>query len=353
MSLLLVLAAVLLAGMHAEAVETMTVKRAPGPIVVDGVLDEAGWAHAEPTRAFTIYYDESSTRYHTAAQLLWDEHYLYVAFTMTDRDVWGETTVWKPGDPCLCREEVAEVFIDPDGDGKQYIEIEVNPLGAVMDLVMNRSFAEGGTADFEWTFSGLLVGIGVEGTLNDRSDSDAFWFCELGIPFEELAFSAPDMSFPPNDGDEWRLNLYRYEYDRTGDYHNELSAWSPTDNRGFHAPDKFSRITFSTEPAAAVGVNDETRMVPEPVLFGNSPNPFNAATSIRFELPSAMMTQLEVFSVNGQHIATLVSGSMNAGRHMAVWNGLDESGERVSSGVYFVRFRAGNMTDVHRMLYMK
>ena len=77
---------------------------------------------------------------------------------------------------------------------------------------------------------------------------DRNWVCELAFPFRELAFSAPAMSFPPEAGDSWRINLYRYEYGRMNGLFKELSAWNQTDpKRGFHAPDLFGKITFSNE----------------------------------------------------------------------------------------------------------
>jgi len=54
-----------------------------------------------------------------------------------------------------------------------YIEVEINPLGTVMDLTLTKAFKDGGSANLEWKFEGIKVGIGVDGTLNDKSDKDA------------------------------------------------------------------------------------------------------------------------------------------------------------------------------------
>lgn len=224
------------------------VKRTSGPITIDGKLSESGWQDAADTKDFVIYTDGSAPIFPTKAKMLWDNDYLYVAFIMTDRDVWGKMTSWHTGDPCLCLEEVAEVFIDPDGDGYNYIEIEVNPLKTVMDLTMSKEYGSGGKGDFDWNLNGLKIGVWVDGTLNDSTDVDKKWVCELAFPFKEIAFCAPSKFFPPKSGDSWRLNLYRYEYGRIGDNLKELSAWNKTDaKRGFHAPDRFGRIVFSEE----------------------------------------------------------------------------------------------------------
>ena len=73
--------------------------------------------------------------------MIYDDEYLYIAFIMEDQDVWGKKISWYPGDECLCLEEVAEVFIDPDGDGRNYIEVEINPLQTVMDLTLSSEYA--------------------------------------------------------------------------------------------------------------------------------------------------------------------------------------------------------------------
>ena len=229
-----------------KTIREYTVKRTSNKIVIDGRLDEQSWRDAEFTEHFVIYTDGSKPKFPAQGKMLWDNNYLYVAFIMTDEDVWGKMTSWKPGDPCLCSEEVAEVFIDPDGDGFMYIEVEINPLKTVMDLTLDKEFSKGGKGNLEWTLKGLKVGVSVEGTLNSQKDVDKRWICELAFPFKNMAFSAPTRNFPPKHGDWWRINLYRYDYGRTEEKLTELTAWNMTDNkRGFHAPDRFGKIVFS------------------------------------------------------------------------------------------------------------
>ena len=92
----------------------------------------------------------------------------------------------------------------------------------------------------------MKSGIFIDGSVNDMSDADKKWVCELAFPFREMSFCAPSMNFPPNPGDEWRINLYRYEYGRMDRQFKELTAWNQTDaKRGFHAPDRFGKIIFS------------------------------------------------------------------------------------------------------------
>ena len=89
------------------------------------------------------------------------------------------------------------------------------------------------------------------------------------------------------------------------------------------------------------------------VLHANYPNPFNPETTIAFDLPQAGNVELQVFDLLGQTVRTLVAQELSAGGHQVVWNGLDASGARVSSGVYFYRLQAGSQVQMRRMLLLK
>ena len=88
-------------------------------------------------------------------------------------------------------------------------------------------------------------------------------------------------------------------------------------------------------------------------LHANWPNPFNPETTIAFDLPQAGGVELQIFDVLGQSVRTLVAKSLPAGSHQVVWNGLDESGAKVSSGVYVYRLQAAQQVHLRRMLLLK
>jgi photosystem II stability/assembly factor-like uncharacterized protein len=88
-------------------------------------------------------------------------------------------------------------------------------------------------------------------------------------------------------------------------------------------------------------------------LRQNSPNPFNPFTTISYTLSQSGATNLSVYSITGQKVRTLVSGPLTAGTHTAIWDGRDNSGRPVSSGVYISRLQAGKMTATGRMLLLK
>jgi tetratricopeptide (TPR) repeat protein len=88
-------------------------------------------------------------------------------------------------------------------------------------------------------------------------------------------------------------------------------------------------------------------------LFQNSPNPFNPETEITYQLPQNSYLQLTIFNIQGQKIKTLFNGQQSAGTHQMKWNGLDEKGNPVASGVYLCQMRAGEFVAVKKMLLLR
>jgi hypothetical protein len=159
----------------------------------------------------------------TQVCVAWNDAELRVVFDAVDTDPWATLT---DRDAPLYTEEVVEVFLDPVGDLESYFEIEVNPLNAVLDLVLRRS-RSGYVKDFGWRCDGLR-------TLARRTDHG--WGVEMAIPFASL------IAEPPRAGSQWRVNFFRI--DRPQGKDRELSAWSPTKLGTFHVPQKFGVLEF-------------------------------------------------------------------------------------------------------------
>ncbi|NUO82165.1 right-handed parallel beta-helix repeat-containing protein, partial [candidate division KSB1 bacterium] len=107
---------------------------------------------------------------------------------------------------------------------------------------------------------------------------------------------------------------------------------------------------------------DETKENPEqtaPVmnyeLAQNYPNPFNPSTTIRFTLPEAApgAVTLRIYDMRGALVKTLVSGTLHAGQHEVVWNGINKQGEHVASGMYLYRMQAGGFVQTKQMMLMR
>ena len=84
-------------------------------------------------------------------------------------------------------------------------------------------------------------------------------------------------------------------------------------------------------------------------LDENFPNPFNPQTQIAFRLPAKSDAVIAIYNGLGQEVRRLVEGKFDAGSHRARWDGRDDRGEDMASGVYFYRLRAGSYTEVKKM----
>ncbi|HRQ68460.1 MAG TPA: FlgD immunoglobulin-like domain containing protein, partial [Candidatus Syntrophosphaera sp.] len=90
-----------------------------------------------------------------------------------------------------------------------------------------------------------------------------------------------------------------------------------------------------------------------PVLSQNYPNPFNPETTISFSLPSSGAANLAVYNLKGQKVKSLVSQILTAGDHSVVWDGRDEQGLPVASGIYFNRLCFSGQTLQKKMVLAK
>ncbi|MFB3907091.1 MAG: FlgD immunoglobulin-like domain containing protein [Candidatus Eisenbacteria bacterium] len=88
-------------------------------------------------------------------------------------------------------------------------------------------------------------------------------------------------------------------------------------------------------------------------LFQNEPNPFNPRTTIKFALASSGPVELLIYDVNGRLVKTLVDGKMDAGNHAITWDGTNDSGQKVGSGVYWSQMKAGSYVSNKKMVILK
>ncbi len=155
----------------------------------------------------------------------------------------------------------------------------------------------------------------------ERAEGESGQFISLPeaeITSEGMNFSFTDNSVLPGTEYRYRVNV--------------------TDEDG-------SRVLFETSP-----VNLPAR---ELTLHQNSPNPFNPQTTISYYLPSSCAVKLEIYNVTGRRVATLVDAVQPKGYKSVSWNGTADSGEKVSSGVYFYRFTAGKKTMTKKMILLR
>ena len=114
------------------------------------------------------------------------------------------------------------------------------------------------------------------------------------------------------------------------------------------------KIVAGEEAYVLSMVNEILNSIPTEFSLGqNYPNPFNPVTKMDISLPLTGDVNLAIYNILGQKVRTLFSGELNYGYHTLQWNGLDDQGLRVSSGVYFSEFRSRNHRKTKKMLLLK
>ncbi len=216
------------------------------PLVIDGKLDEASWAHAASTGPLVKVgtgETPSGSEPSGSVKLLYDDQALYVGFDVFDDDLRGGFDPAVP-DPHLWLKDTVEVMVDPDGDGdnRDYYEIQVGPQNLVFDSAFdsyNQPHVEpdGPFGHQEWS-AHLKSAVVLRGTLDDAVEDEGY-VVEMAIPW--ASFQKAKRT-PPEPQDMWRMNFYAMQ-------NNGGVAWSPILGLGnFHKASRFGRVRFVSGP---------------------------------------------------------------------------------------------------------
>ncbi len=104
----------------------------------------------------------------------------------------------------------------------------------------------------------------------------------------------------------------------------------------------------------SVGTLGKTTFLPDHfALAQNFPNPFNPVTTINYQLPQTEMVKLVIYNLYGQKIKTLVSARQTANYYSVLWNGTNDNGQSIATGIYFCRIEAGDFRAVRKILFLK
>ncbi len=112
-------------------------------------------------------------------------------------------------------------------------------------------------------------------------------------------------------------------------------------------------LDYLEEQFLPMGIKEEKSYMTVCLYSQNYPNPFNPTTTIEFTLPETGFVDFVTYNLTGQKVRELVSGTMSEGVHSVVWDGRDDSGLRVSAGVYLTRLKMGNVVKTGRMMLVK
>ncbi|MBT8231438.1 MAG: carbohydrate-binding family 9-like protein [Bacteroidia bacterium] len=232
------------------------------PIVIDGIENESSWQHALYSDSFIDIEGVKIPKYDTKMKMLWDESYLYVYAQLQEPHIWGDL---KQRDTVIYYNNDFEVFISPSGTTRNYAEIEINALGTVWDLLLNKPYRDHGKANNHWNLNDLKTAIQINGTLNDFSDIDSMWTVEMAIPMRALLELKNRPRTLPKEGEQWRINFsrvnwdydivngaYKRKKDEDGKYKPEYNwVWSNQNVINMHEPEKWGYLQFTNDTSSS------------------------------------------------------------------------------------------------------
>lgn len=223
----------------------------PDAPIIDGSLDEGPWQTASWTEDFVDIEGNSKPAppLRTRAKLIWNNECLFIAAELMETHIWATL---ERHDDIVFHDNDFEVFIDPDGDGLNYVEVELNAFGTIFDLLLEKSYKNGGPAHHEWNVRDIQAAVGLDGTMNDPTDIDRRWVVELAIPWPAFQ-GLVNGPLPPHPGDNWKINFSRVEwpihidpggYSKIAGQGEFNWVWSPQGVVDMHIPDRWGTLYF-------------------------------------------------------------------------------------------------------------
>ncbi len=226
-------------------------------VKVDGDLGDAAWRQAARVKDFgDIRGGEFPKPYaKTSVQFLWDAHYLYVGAEIQDQHIWATMT---ENESQLYKEDVFELFFDPQNDGLNYYEFEINALGTTWDLTLDKAYNKGGKANSSWNIEDLQKAIQIDGSLNNPKHKDKSWILELAIPWTAF-FEGQNPSIKAIQNTSFGLQIMRVDWDldvEDGMYVKKTDpttkkplrehfwTWQPHGVINAHLPQKWGKMNF-------------------------------------------------------------------------------------------------------------
>ena len=132
------------------------------------------------------------------------------------------------------------------------------------------------------------------------------------------------------------------------------SMYAGTDTAKANPKRTFVRVLEYTGKSTTLDVRDVVLITPDDYkLSQNYPNPFNPVTTIRFGVPQAADVSIVIYNSTGQKVRTLTADKYPAGFHQLQWDGRNDSGEAVASGLYLYMLRTNGFQQVQKMLLLK
>lgn len=303
-------------------------------------------------------------------------------------DLFGDANIDRTVDIADVVSVVGYILGDIDFTSRQFLAADVVPddsvnvfdLGAIINIILGR-WTGPSPSPYSDSEPPAIVRLDYE-DLQPGATGEVKVMADLEVPVagaqieirydpEQLSFEAPRLS-------DWSDKfIMQYKDDKQGKlivllYNLSNDPISPGKGNFLSLPATVSsdaiskikleidKILLADENAVKIPVDDGKTLVPKAFeLSQNYPNPFNPTTTIRYTLPSVrdgeetLPTTLRIYNILGEVVRTLVDEPKSAGVHYEIWDGKDDQGEQVASGVYFYRLRAGEFSETKKMVLLK
>ncbi|MGB2696689.1 MAG: FG-GAP-like repeat-containing protein [Candidatus Zixiibacteriota bacterium] len=159
-------------------------------------------------------------------------------------------------------------------------------------------------------------------------------------------------------GDEIQGSKFGFRVASAGDINGDgyeeimVSSFGDSTNQG-------KVFIYTSKPTSVQEIENES-VIQGFTLYQNYPNPFNSTTTIPFTVHRKrktenrpLQTTLSIYNILGQKVKTMLDEMKSYGNHQAIWDGKDDSGKTVPSGIYFCQLKIGDLTEVRKMIFLK
>ena len=218
---------------------------------------------------------------------------------------------------------------DPDGS---YGEIYPDETASCeVEVAIDAGFADDAVLEYEI--------LGDEWGSAPHSVSGTITIESAGEPITWLSLDVQEGSLAGNETDEIEVSFNSYDLS-AGTYNCNIVI---SDSR----EETIIPVTLTVEGSSA-DINEIANLT-----LSNYPNPFNPETTISFEISEHRTASIDIYNLKGQKVKSLINKELKSGSHSIVWNGTDENGNQVPSGVYFYKLNTGEESVTKKMLLLK
>ena len=268
-------------------------------ITIDGKLNEQAWKNAKEIK-FKEIVKGSEPEYSTVAKILWDSEFLYIGMEIEDHDIWARASLKDNECPKEYVERVnihrymknpewhrlecdimtfdnfIKIFLDPDADGKNYMEFHINAVNNIFDAWYEEGLKPGQqeleSPHVSWTCPKLISATFIKGTINAPHDIDEGWSFEMAIPWAGIKQFVKG-NCPPKSGDIWAMLLGRTYRDYSWSPERFYWTWPVVGECTTHNPSLYGKLIFiekekSTPVLFASGGGNPEEIVPQSKEIG-------------------------------------------------------------------------------------